>query len=61
MIPWDQIRSVNSLSAGRSQEAVVRGLASRQSEPLGTLDVVSARDLHDRLRYELAQRVSSHR
>ncbi len=60
MIPWDQICSVNSLSAGRNQEAVVLGLASRRSERLGTFDVVYARNLRDRLRYELAKHAPNH-
>jgi hypothetical protein len=56
MIPWNQIRGVESVSAGRSQEALVLKLASRTSERLGKFDVAYARDTRDRLRQELAQR-----
>ncbi len=56
MIPWNQIRGVESVSAARSQEALVLKLASRKSERLGTFDVVYARNTRDRLRQELAQR-----
>jgi len=56
MIPWNQIRGVESVSAGCSQEALVLKLASRTSERLGKFDVAYARDTRDRLRQELAQR-----
>jgi len=59
MIPWNQIRSVESVSAGRSQEALVVKLASRKSERLGKFDVVYARNTRDRLRQEVAQRTPS--
>jgi len=58
MIPWDQIRSVESVSAGRSQEALVVKLASHKSERLGKFDVIYARNTRDRLRQELAQRTT---
>jgi hypothetical protein len=54
-IPWDQIHSVESVSAGRRQEALVLKLASRKSEWLGKFDVVYARNTRDRLRQELDQ------
>jgi hypothetical protein len=56
MIPWGQIRGVESVAAGRNQEALVLMLASRKSERLGKFDVVYARNTRDRLRQELAQR-----
>jgi hypothetical protein len=56
MIPWDQIHGVESVSAGRNQEALVLKLASSKSERLGKFDVVYARNTRDRLRQELAQR-----
>jgi len=57
MIPWNQIRGVESVSAGRSQEELVLKLVSRNSEPLGKFDIVYARNTRDRLRQELAQRI----
>jgi hypothetical protein len=56
MIPWEQIRGVESVSTGRNQEALVLKLASSKSERLGKFDVVYARNTRDRLRQELAQR-----
>jgi hypothetical protein len=57
-IPWEQIRAVESVDAawGRGQESVVIKLPSHSSERLGTFNVVFARNLRDRLRYELPQR-----
>jgi hypothetical protein len=57
-IPWDQIRSVESLSRGR-QERVILNLVSNTSENLGTFIDAFARNLRDRLRIELAQRRGS--
>ncbi|HYL62073.1 MAG TPA: hypothetical protein VE077_05575 [Candidatus Methylomirabilis sp.] len=59
MIPWEHIQGVESISAGRSQEALVLKLASRKSEGLGKFDVVYSRNTRDRLRQELAQRTSA--
>jgi hypothetical protein len=55
-IPWEQIHTVETVSAGRSQEAVIIKLASHASERLGTFGDAFARRLRDRLRSELAQR-----
>lgn len=59
MIPWADIKSVESVSTGRAQEALVLHLASRQSQRLGKFDLVYARNTRDRLRQELAERTSS--
>ncbi|HUN61703.1 MAG TPA: PH domain-containing protein [Candidatus Sulfotelmatobacter sp.] len=56
LMPWDQIQSVDSRDAGRSQEGVVLKLRSHDSVDLGKFFVAFARNLRDRLRYELAQR-----
>jgi hypothetical protein len=57
-IPWEQITTIESKPAnwGRNQENVVVDLAAGSSEKLGTFGVGFARNLRDRLRYELAQR-----
>lgn len=54
-IPWNQIRDIESVSAGHTQEALVLKLVSRKSWRLGTFDVVYARNTRDRLRQEIAQ------
>jgi len=56
-IPWEQIRTVESVDAawGRNQESVVVKLASGSSVRLGTFNFLFSRKLRDRLRYELAQ------
>jgi hypothetical protein len=56
MIPWDQIRKVESVPRGRNQERVVLHLVSHSREPLGTFGGGFARNLRDRLRQELARR-----
>jgi hypothetical protein len=58
MIPWEQIRAVESVDAawGRGQESVVVRLASGLSDRLGTFNFAFSRNLRDRLRYELGQR-----
>jgi len=53
-IPWDGIRSVESVSAGRNEEALVLKLTAHNSERLGKFDVVYVRNVRDRLRQELA-------
>jgi hypothetical protein len=58
-IPWEQIRSVENLSSGRSQEAVFVHLTTHGSERLGSFFVPFARNLRDRLRMEIAQRRGS--
>jgi hypothetical protein len=57
-IPWEKINSIDSGPAkwGRNQEIVVVKLVTHSSENLGTFWVGFARNLRDRLRYELAQR-----
>lgn len=59
MIPWADIKTIESVSTGRSQEALVLHLASRHSQRLGKFDFLYARNTRDRLRQELAQRTSS--
>jgi hypothetical protein len=54
-IPWDQIRGVETASAGRGTEVLVVNLVSRKSVRLGRFDVVYARNTRERLRLELAQ------
>jgi len=55
-IPWDKIRSVESVSAWpRNNEAVILKLASHNSERLGAFIYVFARRLRDRLRIEIVQ------
>ena len=56
MIPWDQIRKVETVPRGRNQERVVLHLVSHLAEPLGTFGGGFARNLRDRLRQELARR-----
>lgn len=56
LIPWDQIRGVDSVTGGRNQEALVLKLASGKSQRLGKFDVLYARNTRDRLRQELVQR-----
>jgi hypothetical protein len=56
MIPWDQIRKVESVPRGRNQERVVLHLVSHSLEPLGTFGGGFARNLRDRLKQELARR-----
>lgn len=57
-IRWNQIRAIDSAPAnwGRDQEIVVLKLEPGRSERLGTFGVAFARNLRDRLRYEIAQR-----
>jgi hypothetical protein len=57
-IPWEQIDTVETVSKGRSQEAVVLSLrlASHTSERLGQFQCPFARRLRDRLRIEIARR-----
>lgn len=55
-IPWEQIRAVNSQSAGRARVAVTLKLDSRPPKKLGTFVDAFGINLRDRLRYELAQR-----
>lgn len=58
-IPWSQIIAVESeRGTGRQQEAVFVKLNTHSKESLGTFNVAFARNLRDRLRYELAQRRS---
>lgn len=57
LIPWDQDHAIKTaLSSRTRQERVVVTLASGAPERLGTFDVAFARNLRDRLRYELLQR-----
>jgi hypothetical protein len=56
VIPWNQISAIESVSSGGRQESVVVKLGSRHSEQLGTFNDAFARNLRDRLRYELSQR-----
>jgi hypothetical protein len=57
-IPWEQIRAVDSIAAKatRNQEQVVLKLTTGSSERLGTFNIAFARNLRDRLRYEITQR-----
>jgi hypothetical protein len=55
-IPWDQIRAVVSVTAGRTSERVVLKLTSHATENLGTFLDSFARILRDRLRHELSAR-----
>lgn len=55
-IPWEQIKAVSSVPAGRRVEAVDVELVSGASERLGSFGYTFARRLRDRLRIELAQR-----
>jgi hypothetical protein len=59
MIPWDQIRAVESVPApawGRNQEAIVLKLASNRPERLGIFNPKFVRIVCDRLRDEIALR-----
>jgi len=53
-IPWQDIRTVETVEAGRSDERVVLKLASHKSEQLGKFGCVYARNMRDRLRHEIA-------
>jgi hypothetical protein len=55
-IPWDQIRAVVSVTAGRTSERVILKLTSHATENLGTFLDSFARILRDRLRQELSAR-----
>ena len=55
-IPWDQIRAVVSVTAGRTSERVILKLTSHATENLGTFLDSFARILRDRLRHELSAR-----
>jgi len=55
MIPWNQIRAVDSHSAGR-RVSVMLELESHSPEKLGMFVYSFGINLRDRLRYELAQR-----
>lgn len=54
-IPWEKIRSVESVPTGRFQERVSLSLG-HSSERLGTFGFIFARSLRDRLHAEIAQR-----
>jgi hypothetical protein len=56
MIPWNQIRKVESIPRGRNQERLILHLVSHSSEPLGSFGGGFARNLRDCLRQELARR-----
>ena len=56
MIPWHEIRAVDSHSAGRTRVSVILKLDSQPSEKLGTFVDSFGINLRDRLRLELAQR-----
>ena len=57
MIPWEQIRAIESVPARlRSEKAVVLKLHSAASVSLGSFYSTFASGLRDRLRIELAQR-----
>jgi len=56
MIPWNQIRKVESVPTGRNQERLILHLVSHSLLPLGTFGGGFARNLRDRLRQELARR-----
>jgi len=58
-IPWDQIRAVVSVRAGRTSERVILKLTSHATENLGTFLDSFARILRDRLRQELSARRSA--
>jgi len=57
MIPWNQIRAIDSSPAkfGRGQVSVTLKLEPHSSEHLGTFVDAFGINLRDRLRYELAQ------
>lgn len=56
-IPWQQIRSVESVPIwARDQESVILKLASHTEERLGTFVFMFARNLRDRLRIEITKR-----
>ncbi len=55
-IPWGQIKTVESIATGRSQERVVLKLASHTSERLGTFNCAFARNMRDRIRNEITER-----
>src|SRR5579859_8076915 len=60
-IPWHQIRDVESSQASRrNEETVVVKLASGATERLGTFSFSFARNLRDRLLFEIAQRTMPH-
>lgn len=54
-IPWDHIRAIDSVSAGRRVSVILK-LDSHPPEKLGTFVNSFGINLRDRLRYELAQR-----
>jgi hypothetical protein len=58
-IPWDQIHSVETASAGDPNESVDIKLTTHHSDRLGTFNVAFARRLRDRLRQELSHRRGS--
>jgi Bacterial PH domain len=53
-IPWEQIRTVESVGRGNQERVVVK--LTSHSEFLGTFNFAFARNLRDRLRIEVAQR-----
>jgi hypothetical protein len=55
-IPWDQIHSVETASAGGRTESVDIKLLTHHSDRLGTFNVAFARRLRDRLRQQLSHR-----
>jgi hypothetical protein len=60
-IPWSQICNVeSSQTSRRNEETVLVKLASGASERLGTFSVSFARNLRDRLLFEIAQRTYPH-
>lgn len=56
MIPWEQIRAIDSQSIGRARAAVTVKLDSHPPEKLGIFVDAFGVNLRDRLRYEIAQR-----
>ena len=59
-IPWERIRAIESTSVnwGRNQEVVDLKISPKGSERLGTFNCAFARNMRDRLRYELVQRAN---
>jgi len=53
-IPWEQIRTVESVGRGNLERVVLK--LTSHSEYLGTFNCAFARNLRDRLRIEVAQR-----
>ncbi len=54
---WDEIRGIETAPArGRDQEAVILKLVSNTSESLGSFWFAFARNMRDRLGYEIAKR-----